>query len=1352
MESASTAADQNGEESSGSDCISLLSVGIPAAETDRFGFIIGSGPAVGTEGPPPEVVRQRETKWLNIISQWDRILQKKTNKVKDQCRKGIPASLRARCWPLLCRATERMSQNKKLYETLDSSPALQSWVDVIERDIDRQFPFHEMFLSRDGHGQQGLFRVLKAYTQFRPDEGYCQGQGPVAAVLLMNMPAEEAFWCLVQISEQYLPGYYSPLLEGVLFDAGVLSGVLRKACPAIHRHLFKHGVEPLMFATDWLMCLYTRHLPFNALLRVWDLFFCYGVRVLFQVAVVLVRRALGRQEQRDECDGQMETLERLRGVKAQVLQEDDSFIEEVCSVPLSGRDLQRETEKQLERWRKERPSSTFDPRSRCHGYKAAWVQGREREERQERVERERGNLSFPVVRSPSSLSPSLLRKRWKRGSKAETGERDLDRRGEKEGEQQRGQEKLTGRESSGDGGKEGDGMVPMAEDSNKGNEREGCRKDEKEKQNVPAGCTELAGNHKASLEQQHKGATESQAQTGDKPTTQTVCPTDSPVPDTCIQTSVEQKEDGVCGLTHEDRGKTKLTQNTVVPPSPAVPATDSETKLELCEIEGSRTVTRQQVDSPEDEGHNATATPSTGPQDWGEAMRSQGTELIHDSAKGADSPEIAQEHVREDSRIHTTSDQLKQLPELQEAQGADKPDLSSQEGEEQLDHMPNTQQDICPQGNQNTAGGSVEILTSVVDKGYEEETDTATGASSDPSQSQTTSMSTFGPHQGETMDVQLSQTPETDRKSADSDPLLSHEELSEPPAHPGPVEDQIEGSPGVDQGEESSAIDQIVELPVLDQGEVSPTIPILVQEEERLSLDQSEESQATSVLHEVEESPILEKEEEFPPTAVLDQGEESPVIDKDKETPETPALDKNEDSAALDQVEGSPVLDRDDEQLETPVLHQGEGLHTLDQVEGGEELPVFHAVEGPPVLDQDEDTPATPVLDKGEGLTGLDVVEGAPVLDQVEGSESQESTQQSMVPEPELPTEFLSGAGNSHATSAQGSIQGLSRETLVAAPEGVPETVDGDKNSEGNACQEASPMKSDPGPPGGSLVTQDEGGSYQMPVSVGPHPRKTETVVPDDCEDVSPIAAGRWGGAGEQRLRKTPSSKACRPRRLSEDIFKDPNQERPKTMPPCEAPASPTSTHLPNSTSQDEIKPHPLPDPTLQDENKTHSLNEQTDHPRRFGLFRMLRGDRPKDRGGGEGRGSGKGKKGAAPKMTVPTILVQDFSDGVGVAEVGPGGGAGAGDGLSSKERRRRRREQERKEKEEEKARKKREKEKEKEKERTRERKKPQTRGKSFQVHSSSKGSTPNVPAPGSNSSKTPSSKRNSAPYFDTYF
>lgn len=44
--------------------------------------------------------------------------------------------------------------------------------------------------------QQDLYRILKAYTIYRPDEGYCQAQAPVAAVLLMHMPAEVRCWAI----------------------------------------------------------------------------------------------------------------------------------------------------------------------------------------------------------------------------------------------------------------------------------------------------------------------------------------------------------------------------------------------------------------------------------------------------------------------------------------------------------------------------------------------------------------------------------------------------------------------------------------------------------------------------------------------------------------------------------------------------------------------------------------------------------------------------------------------------------------------------------------------------------------------------------------------------------------------------------------------------------------------------------------------------------------------------------------------------------------------------------------------------------------------------------------------------
>ena len=77
-----------------------------------------------------------------------------------------------------------------IFQELDEMEGKHKWVEIISKDLNRQFPFHEMFCKRGGHGQQDLFRILKAYSLYNPRDGYCQGQAPVAAVLLMHMPVE----------------------------------------------------------------------------------------------------------------------------------------------------------------------------------------------------------------------------------------------------------------------------------------------------------------------------------------------------------------------------------------------------------------------------------------------------------------------------------------------------------------------------------------------------------------------------------------------------------------------------------------------------------------------------------------------------------------------------------------------------------------------------------------------------------------------------------------------------------------------------------------------------------------------------------------------------------------------------------------------------------------------------------------------------------------------------------------------------------------------------------------------------------------------------------------------------------
>ncbi|XP_062870040.1 TBC1 domain family member 10A isoform X2 [Trichomycterus rosablanca] len=343
-------------------------------QTDKYGFIGGPQQSSGdrAEDVPPEVLRQREAKWLEMLNSWDKWMSKRHKKVKLRCQKGIPPSLRGRAWLYLCGGKVKREQNPNRFQELDDKCGEPNWVDVIEKDLHRQFPFHEMFAARGGHGQQDLFRVLKAYTLYRPEEGYCQAQAPIAAVLLMHMPAEDAFWSLVQICEKYLPGYYSAGLEAIQLDGEILFSLLKRASPVAHRHLKKHKIDPVLYMTEWFMCAFSRTLPWSSVLRVWDIFFCEGVKTIFRVGLVLLKCMLGSQEKLKTCPGQWETMERLRAIEPRYMQE-SFLIKEILDLPVSERDIEKEHLSQLRRWKETHGELHCKSPPRMHGARAIMV-------------------------------------------------------------------------------------------------------------------------------------------------------------------------------------------------------------------------------------------------------------------------------------------------------------------------------------------------------------------------------------------------------------------------------------------------------------------------------------------------------------------------------------------------------------------------------------------------------------------------------------------------------------------------------------------------------------------------------------------------------------------------------------------------------------------------------------------------------------------------------------------------------------------------------------------------------------------------------------------------------------------
>ncbi|XP_073416648.1 uncharacterized protein [Dendrobates tinctorius] len=341
--------------------------GMPYRKTDKYGFLGGNQFSGNSETAiPVEIARQRELKWLDMFSNWDKWLTRRFQKVKLRCRKGIPSSLRAKAWQYLSNSHELLIKNPGKFEEMERQQGDPKWLDVIEKDLHRQFPFHEMFAARGGHGQQDLYRILKAYTVYRPEEGYCQAQAPVAAVLLMHMPAEQAFWCLVQICDKYLPGYYSAGLEAIQLDGEIFFALLRRICPMAYRHLKKFKIDPILYMTEWFMCIFSRTLPWVSVLRVWDMFFCEGVKIVFRVGLVLLRHTLGSVDKLRSCQGMYETMEKLRSLPVYCMQE-EVLLPEVSSLPVTDSLIERESNTQLRKWRENRGELQYRSSRRLHG-------------------------------------------------------------------------------------------------------------------------------------------------------------------------------------------------------------------------------------------------------------------------------------------------------------------------------------------------------------------------------------------------------------------------------------------------------------------------------------------------------------------------------------------------------------------------------------------------------------------------------------------------------------------------------------------------------------------------------------------------------------------------------------------------------------------------------------------------------------------------------------------------------------------------------------------------------------------------------------------------------------------------
>ena len=259
--------------------------------TDEYGFIIEKKSEENELKNNKEEllkINARMEKWNYMIQNYEEFKTKKFDKLKSRTRKGIPDSLRSYIWQLF--GEKNKYYKKDYFKELDTKPIKEDIETVIIKDLDRTFPNCQLFKDKYGNGQRKLYKVLSNYSKHNKKTGYVQGMGFIAAVFLTYMDEESSFYMLDSLMDKYkLEGFYLPGFPELKKTFYILLNLEKKFVPKVYELFKKEGMMPSMYASEWFICLFSRNLEFNGLVRIFDVFLLEGYKVIYRFSLAFLK-------------------------------------------------------------------------------------------------------------------------------------------------------------------------------------------------------------------------------------------------------------------------------------------------------------------------------------------------------------------------------------------------------------------------------------------------------------------------------------------------------------------------------------------------------------------------------------------------------------------------------------------------------------------------------------------------------------------------------------------------------------------------------------------------------------------------------------------------------------------------------------------------------------------------------------------------------------------------------------------------------------------------------------------------------------------------------------------------------
>ena len=293
--------------------INFKSIPDKIIETDQFGFLKSKEEEKDPHKKEEKqkqllLINSRTEKWIYMLQHYDIFINKKYNKLKKRTRKGIPDNLRSNVWQLF--AEIKKYYKKDLYQELLNQQIDKKTEDIIIKDLDRTYPSCQMFSDKYGGGQRKLFNVLSCFCIYHKEIGYVQGMAFITALFLTYMDEESSFFMFNSLIDKYgMKGVYSPGFPELRKIFYVLLNLQKKFLPKIYDIFNRDQINPSLYATEWIICLFSKELKFNFVVRILDTFLLEGFKVVYRFALGILKL---KEKFFIESQNSEETLEIMR--------------------------------------------------------------------------------------------------------------------------------------------------------------------------------------------------------------------------------------------------------------------------------------------------------------------------------------------------------------------------------------------------------------------------------------------------------------------------------------------------------------------------------------------------------------------------------------------------------------------------------------------------------------------------------------------------------------------------------------------------------------------------------------------------------------------------------------------------------------------------------------------------------------------------------------------------------------------------------------------------------------------------------------------------------------------------------